>query len=280
MKNCKNCNAELSNDAKFCTVCGTEQDDVITAEAPVNEAFGAAPAEPVNSNTYFTPGTGDQPAAFNGGSAVVENVGAPKKKKGVKAVIAVIAIVAVAILAFVVKGALSGGSSIEPGIVDGNTYTNSSVDVKISCPDGWKIVNGTDLAELTGSSVDENGRVSAPDGGFYECMLLSDIGENIIVMTVDGNFVDAAMSEEDFMKQTADQFSMNGKAGQSYQLTIGGNVYNCIDCSSVSGGVSLEQTMCVIKEGKQYFFVIFTLSEYSDETVSKLIDTCFTSANG
>lgn len=278
MKNCKNCNAELNNDARFCTVCGTEQDDVITAQAPEQEALGASPAEPVNSNTYFTPQTGAQPAAFNG-SAVVENVGAPKKKKGVKAVIAVIAIVAVAILAFVVKGALSGGSSIEPGVVDGNTYTNSSVDVKVNCPDGWKIMNSTDLAEFTGSSVDENGRVSAPDGGYYECVLLSDAGESIMVMTVDGNLVDAAMSEEDFMKQTAAQFSLNGKVGQSYQLTIGGKVYNCIDCSSVSGGVSLNQTMCVVKEGRQYFFILFTLSEYSNETVSKLIDAYFTSAN-
>ena len=282
MKNCKNCNAEINDDAKFCTFCGTEQGDVVTAETPVNETFSAASAEPVNSNTYFTPGTEPQPAAFYNGAApaVAGNAVPPKKKKGAKVVIAIVAILVVAILAFIGKGALSGGSSIEPGVVDGNAYTNSSVDVKINCPDGWKIISGAELAQTIGSTVDESGRVPSPDGGYYECMLLSDFGENIITMTVDGNIVDATMSEDDFIKQMASEFAVNGTVKQPYDRTIGGHAYKCIDCSSVSNGVSIEQTMCVIKEGKQYFFVIVTISpEFSDETASNLIDTYFTAAN-
>ncbi|MDE6110391.1 MAG: zinc-ribbon domain-containing protein [Eubacterium sp.] len=282
MKNCKNCNAELNDDVKFCTACGAEQDAVVTAETPVNETFDAAPAQPENSNVYFTPGTEPQPAAFYSGAApaMPANVAPPKKKTGLKVVIAIVAILVVVGIAFGVKVALSGGSSIEPGVVDGNTYTNSSVDVKISSPDGWNILNGAELAEFIGSAVDESGRVPAPDGGYYECMFMSDIGENIIVMTVNGNIIDAAMSEDDFMKQTASQFSLNGKVSQSYKLTIGGNEYNCFDCASVSDGVSLNQTICVVKEGKQYFFVIFTLApDFSEETVSGLVDTCFTAAN-
>lgn len=279
MKNCKKCNAELNDDAKFCTVCGADQDDVVAAETPVNETVGAAPANPANTNTYFTPGTGAQSVAFNGG-AVAENVAPPKKKNGIKAVIAVLAIIVVAIIAFVAKGALSGGSSIEPGVVEGNTYTNSSVDVKINCPDGWNIKTGTDLAELTGSTVDENGRVLAMDGGYYECMMLSDIGDNIITMTVDGNLVDAAMSEDDFIESLANDFASNGTVGQPYKTTIGSNTYSCINASSVSQGVAVNQTILVVKEGKQYFAILITnLPDYSKESASDLIDAYFTAAN-
>ncbi|MDE5995849.1 MAG: zinc ribbon domain-containing protein [Eubacterium sp.] len=281
MKNCKNCNAEINDDAKFCTSCGAEQDDVVTAESPVNETFSAAPAESVNSNVYFTLGTDPQPAAFYNGaaSAVAGNAAPPKKKNGLKIVIAVIAILVVAGIAFVAKGALSGGSSIEPGHVDGNAYINSSVDLKINCPDGWKIVTGAELAESIGGTVDANGRV-ASDGGYYDCMLINDIGDNIIVMTIDGNIVDAAMSEDDFIKSLAASFASNGKVGQPYKTTIGGNTYNCVDTSSVSEGVAVDQTIFVIKEGKQYFDVLITtFPEYSEETASKLIEANFTAAN-
>lgn len=278
MKNCKNCNAELNDNAKFCASCGAEQGDVVTAETPVNETVSAAPAEPVNANVYYTPGTESQPAAFNGG-AVAENVAPPKMKKGVKALSIVVALLAAALVAFVVSGALSGGSSIEPGVVEGNIYTNSSVDVKINCPDGWKIMTGAELAKSMGGTVDENGRVSA-DGGYYECMLISDLGENIIAMTVDGNLVDAAMSEDDFIKSLMADYSLNGKVSDPYKLTIGNNEYNCFDCASTSDGVSVSQTMCTIKEGRQYFFVIITtLSDYSEKTPAELIEAHFAAAN-
>lgn len=281
MKNCKNCNAELNDNAKFCASCGAEQGDVVTTESPVNETVSEAPAEPVNANVYYTPGTEPQPAAFYNGAAptMPVNAGTPKKKTGLKVVIAVIAILVVAGIAFAVKGVLSGGSSIEPGVVEGNIYTNSSVDVKINCPDGWKIMTGAELAKSMGGTVDENGRVSA-DGGYYECMLISDLGENIIAMTVDGNLVAAAMSEDDFIKSLMADYSLNGKVSDPYKLTIGNNEYNCFDCASTSDGVSVSQTMCTIKEGRQYFFVIITtLSDYSEKTPAELIEAHFAAAN-
>ncbi len=54
MKYCTNCGAQLSDDAKFCSVCGTRQE---APKAPASPKPKAAPKKPVNDNPGYQQNT-------------------------------------------------------------------------------------------------------------------------------------------------------------------------------------------------------------------------------
>lgn len=307
MKNCKNCNTVLNDDAKFCPTCGAEQEIIEPqaaqpfADAQPQQPFAGAQAQPENSapvNTYFTPGTNAQPASFNGG-AVVENVGAPKKKKGVKIVLAVVAIFVICFVAGMVKGFLTadndkasnpsagtsqsenGGSIFDKGTSDETGYTNSSLGLKINCPENWNVLTGDNMSEFLELAPDENGKFVDYDGTVFEFSAMNvRSGSNIIVYSIEGNFADALLSEDDFIEEFVDEYKQDGDmVGDPFKILIGGTSYSCFDIESVSVQGIINQRMMVAKEGKEYVYILLSVSPDDDETIDALIQNYFTEAN-
>lgn len=259
MKTCKRCFAVIDEEAVKCPYCG--EDQKINPDSDLNGA--------------------SQPEMFNGG-AVVENIPAPKKKKSKISLAGIIGIIIGIAVAIACSNILSGtfsANKIEAGIADESGYTNSSVDLRIDCPDGWEIVTGTELAEMTNSAVAEDGSVKNSEGLVYECMMSSDIGENIIIAEIDGNIIDALTSTDDFIDDLTDSFSEDSIISQNFEMQIGGNKYNCISADSVIQNINVKQTVCAVKEKNEYFVIIFTLyPDYSDFNADEMIEDYFKSA--
>lgn len=299
MKNCIKCNAEINDDERFCHVCGAEQtvsqpevqnETADTQDAPFAGAdaasfAGAGDNQPSQQkNVYFTPGTDVQPAAFNGG-AVVENVAAPKKKKGRKVLAVIIAVIILFVAGFVIKsvmtGVLSGDSKFEMGVVNENSYTNSSVDLKINCPDGWEVLSGDYLSDFLEINPDAEGKYVDYDGTVYEFAAMNlESGSNVLVSNFEGNIADAVLDDDEAFETIIESYKEDGNiVGEPYEMTIGGETYNCFDAEGESMGETFNQRILVVKEGMQYFYIVITVfPEYDDVTAQELIDTYFTSA--
>lgn len=283
MKKCKSCNAEMADNARFCPSCGAEND--------VYENVQQA-----NQNVYYTPPQGAD--AFNGGETV-QNVGASKKKSGGKTALIILAVIVVIAVAVIVWGALSedsaadtgsssagasdildGSSIVEKGIVDESGYTNESLGLRINCPEDWVILAGDDMAEFLEVAPDENGRFEDSDGVVYELALMNvRSGSNIIVSSLEGNFADKLLSEDDFISDLADSCKEDAEnVSEPFKMTIGGKTYSCIDVDSVNIQTPTKQRFIVLKEGKQYVYIIITVfPESEDENVNSdtLIENYF-----
>ncbi len=291
MKNCINCKAEINDDERFCHVCGAEQ--TVNQPEAQNKTADAAPfagagvnQPPQQPNVYFTPGTNAQPMTFNGGAAV-ENVGA-SKKKGAKFIIGIIVTIVLCVIGgivgFIVVGSLadsSASSGFVQGVVDERSYTNSSVDLKINCPEGWEVLGGDYLSDFLELNPDAEGNYVDYDGTVYEFAAMNlESGSNVLVSNFEGNIVDAIMDEDDAVEAAIESYKESGDTvGEPYEITIGGETYNCFDAEGESMGDAFNQRILVLKEGKQYFYVVITVfPEYDDVTAQELIDTYFTSA--
>ncbi len=297
MKNCINCNAEINDDERFCHVCGAEQ--AVNQPEAQNETAGAASfagadaapfagagvnQPPQQPNVYFTPGTDAQPMTFNGG-AVVENVGAPKKKKGKKVLAVIIGIIILLVAGFVIKsvmtGVLAGDSELEMGVVDESSYTNSSVDLKINCPEGWEVLGGDYLSDFLEITPDAEGKYEDYDGTVYEFAAMDlESGSNVIVSNFEGNIADAILDDDEAIETIIESYKEDGNTvGEPYEMTIGGETYNCFDAEGKNMGNAFNQRILVIKEGMHYFYIVITVfPEYDDVTAQELIDNYFTSA--
>jgi len=252
--------------------------------------------QPINQNVYYTPP--QDSAVFNGGEAV-QNVGAPKKKSGGKIALIILAVIVVAVAAVIAIGLLSdngestdnpsagasdilGGSSIvEKGTVDEAGYTNEALGLRINCPQDWVVLAGDDMAEFLEVTPDNNGRFEDGDGLIYEFAAMNArSGSNIIVSSVEGNFADKLLSEEDFINDLADSYRSEGDTvGDPFEMTIGGKTYQCIDADGVTIQTPVKQKFLVLKEGKQYVYIIITVfPETEDEGVNAdtLIENYFT----
>jgi len=287
MKNCIKCNAEINDNERFCHICGTEQ-AVNQPEAGADSFAGSGTNQPPHQpNVYFTPGTDVQPTAFNGNVAF-ENVGTRKKKTGSKfilgIIITVIFCVVGGIVGFYVGGDLfnsAGSLSVSQGVFDENSYTNSSVDLRIDCPDGWEVLSGDYLSDFLEITPDAEGKYVDYDGTVYEFAAMNlESYSNVLVSNFKGNIADAVLDEDEAVEAFIEGCKEDGNTvGEPYKMTIGGETYNCFDVEGKNLGTVFNQRICFIKEGMQYFQVVITVfPEDDDITVQEIVDNYFTSA--
>ncbi len=121
MKNCPNCNAQLEDDAVFCTECGQSMAAPVTVEAnseaaaPTAGEFCPFCGAPLPAGTVFCPKCGKNTAEGSATTNQVSTGEAGATQNLMKNPIAIVAVVAVVLLVFVL--AFRGGD---------NTSGNSS----------------------------------------------------------------------------------------------------------------------------------------------------------
>lgn len=299
----------LQTDAAPAEPFGTAQPETVPfGAAPANQIQPESapfnqPQQPANG-TYFTPGANmnanPNTEMFNGG-APVQNVAKSKKGKGGKIALIIIGIIVLLVVALIVFGALSGddsdvntdpsagtsqsagsNSTIDRGIIDETGYTNASLGLKINNPEGWEVLAGDDMSEFFGFYPNENGEYKDDDGNFYEFVTLNlDTGSNIIVSSVEGNFADALLSEDDFINELAGEYDgANEKTSAPFEKTIGATTYKCIDIDSLSDGETVRQRIIVAKEHKQYLYMVITIfPDYDDVTLDSITENYFSAIN-
>lgn len=274
---CFNCANEIADGSVFCPICGAQQPaqaPVPPQTAPVYEGPTPTPQAPVQpvapqpqqgfsqqapqQGEYYDPTQAPAYQTYN--TPQMPLTPAPKKKSKLPVIIgSVVAVIAI----LVIIGIVFGGSSIESGELDGQTYTNESAKLMFEAPDEFSIYEPgkAELDRLLDENEDATGSIEKDDNGdyyyteedtesrqYYEFSAEFN-GENTSSVSnaaVDLYRYDKGSSSfyndgellkifEEDIEEANDELSELGielEKGKEYKKTIGGNEYTCYDYSA------------------------------------------------
>lgn len=144
-----------------------------------------------------------------------------------------------------------GGSSatFEAGTFDGTTYTNTSVGIKATMPEGFSEISGSPVTGIT-----------------YEAVVQSDNGSAIQIIAEDmketiGRAVSAKVYLDSMKEQVDSQYGAMGLSTEVSDLgtvKIGGKDFSGISIAITGSGQELTQQYYINKVGDVMFCIIVT----------------------
>ena len=212
MRNCPNCNAQLDDDAVFCTECGqsmappTPMATNSESAAPTGEEFCPSCGSPLPTGTIFCPKCGKSTADGSAATGQVSAGDAGTVQNLMKNPAAIVAVVAVVLLVFVL--AFRGGDSTSGG--SASTAEKPTISVKAkdmlddyirdqaSAEQKYKnktvYITGNLLSKYQfNNSADYGLKVAAQDVGGRYYVIVIDAGSNVKAVNSikEGDFVTA-----------------------------------------------------------------------------------------
>lgn len=297
MKICKNCGAQVNDDSRFCTKCGADTmaggDDSALTEASAapltDERPPAVSAD--QSGVYY------QPPTENGGKSEAEPTtpysygatseyhyeGEPVPQKPAKKRLPVwsIILIVIAAIGIVIRIGLFVldfvdvdtviPSAISDGEVSEGVYINNDLGIKadFSDPSKMALMNDEELKFYGFTDGDVEYEFVAYD---------KSTGETLSAYIVEGSVSEAMMSMDEFVSQTVEYAfddDENCEISEIFEKEIAGKTFTCAKVSQTvqEEGYEpyyMEQTLCIIREGKSFFELLFTI--YPEETGSEVDD--------
>lgn len=153
------------------------------------------------------------------------------------------------------------GATFEAGTFDGTTYTNTSVGIKVTMPEGFSEIGGTPVTGIT-----------------YEAVVQSENGSEVQILAEDmketiGRAVSAKVYLDSMKEQVDTQYGAMGLSTDVSDLgtvKIGGKDFSGISIAVSGSGQELTQQYYISKVGNVMFCIIVT---DVDNTLSQFIST-------
>lgn len=157
--------------------------------------------------------------------------------------------VLLAMCMMVMATACGGGASFEAGTFDGTTYTNTSVGIKATIPEGFSEISAAAVTGIT-----------------YEVVVQSDTGSAIQIIAEDmKQTIGRAVNAKTYLDSMKDQVDTQyGAMGLSTSVTdlgtvkVGGKDFNGISIAITGSGTELTQDYYICKVGDVMFCIIVT----------------------
>lgn len=157
--------------------------------------------------------------------------------------------VLLAMCMMVMATACGGGASFEAGTFDGTTYTNTSVGIKATIPEGFSEISAAAVTGIT-----------------YEVVVQSDTGSAIQIIAEDmKQTIGRAVNAKTYLDSMKDQVDTQyGAMGLSTSVTdlgtvkVGGKDFNGISIAITGSGAELTQDYYICKVGDVMFCIIVT----------------------
>ncbi|MDE6606927.1 MAG: hypothetical protein K2K54_04115 [Lachnospiraceae bacterium] len=162
--------------------------------------------------------------------------------------------VLLAMCMMIMATACGGGASFEAGSFDGTTYTNTSVGIKATIPEGFSEISATTVTGIT-----------------YEVVVQSDAGSAIQIIAEDmKQTIGRAVNAKTYLDSMKDQVDTQyGAMGLSTDVTdlgtvkVGGKDFNGISIAITGSGAELTQDYYICKVGDVMFCIIVTDADNS-----------------
>ena len=176
-------------------------------------------------------------------------------------------------------------AELDVGSVNGNVYTNDSLGLTFTAPEGWIYASDEEIAELMGESLDivtddETAQEIAAQATVYGMMAQSaDELNNVQVVFENMALTGGKMTSAGYIKILSAQIeslygNMGGTCtvGDAKTMKIGDKEYDCVDILVDIGGVVLEQSYACHRDGDYMVSIIITAY---GEGVAAAIYECF-----
>ena len=160
--------------------------------------------------------------------------------------------------------ACGGGASFGAGSFGGPTYTNTSVGIKATMPDGFSEISGAAVTGITYEAV-----VQSEDGSAIQ-IIAEDMKQTI------GRAVSAKVYLDSMKEQVDTQYGAMGLTTDTTDLgtvKIGGKDFDGISIAVTGGVQGLTQKYYISKVGDVMFCIITTATDDSAATLDQFINS-------
>lgn len=158
--------------------------------------------------------------------------------------------------------ACGNSATFEAGTFDGTTYTNTSVGIKATMPEGFSSIGGSPVSGITYEAV-----VQAEDGSAIQ-IIAEDMKETV------GRAVSAKVYLESMKSQVDTQYGAMGLTTDTTDLgtvKIGGKDFSGISIAITGGVQGLSQQYYIYKVGDVMFCIIITATDDMAATLDSFV---------
>lgn len=185
--------------------------------------------------------------------------------------------------------ACGSSANFERGTVEGNVYTNTSVGVKATVPEGLTIADDATvkefedaaLASLDSQNISEDKKEDVANAMIYDAVITSELGSSIQIAAED-------MKQTMGVKVKADAYldSLKETTKSSYEsmgctvefsdvdkVTLGGQEFSHIVITIDLSGMALEQEAYCRVVGNYMYYMIVTNMGDCDDAITAFFDS-------
>ncbi len=168
-----------------------------------------------------------------------------------------------------------GGSKVtfEPGSIEGNTYTNTSIGIKATVPEGFTLADDATIEALQAASQSVAENVTTEDKAeaamaamSYEMVAMADDGSSYQILAEDmtrttGKVLSASAYVKAAAEQVETQYAAMGITASSStdgKVSIAGKDFEAMTVTIEASGVTGTQKYYAYKVGNYMFSIITT----------------------
>ena len=209
-----------------------------------------------------------------------------KKMKQMKKKILTVVLAVAMVLATTACGS---SANFERGTIEGNVYTNTSVGVKATVPEGLTIADeatvkefeDSALAALDTQNVSDEKKEDLANAMIYDAVITSELGSSIQIAAEDmkqtmGVKVKADAYLESLKETTATSYESLGCAVEYSdvdKVTLGGKEFSHIVITIDFSGMTLEQEAYCCVVGNYMYYMIVTNMGDCDDAITAFFDS-------
>ena len=175
-----------------------------------------------------------------------------------------------------------GEQGFTMGTVNGNTYTNAFLGLKIELDDYWYIYDSAEMAQYNGltsaTMTDEEASALLLTNSYVDIMNADSLydGSNFCIATEDLGLVNAAMTEQEYIDIVKDQLIASyEQSGYSIEdcsvieLNVGGDYHKAISLVITDGESTIYQ--CFVTYKIDRYMNVFTITVLEPEEVDAVL---------
>ncbi len=175
--------------------------------------------------------------------------------------------------------------TFEKGSIDGDTYTNTSIGIKMTVPEGFEMADDdmmSVLEEGMQNSADQTGSADATAAMSYEFVMMTPDGTSLIQVAAEDmtKSIGMAVSAEIYIKSATAhaeaQYAAMGLTAEVESLgtvEIGGKEFEGMEVSVESGDIIMMQNYYIYRAGDVMFEIVVSYPSDTEETLEQFISS-------